>query len=34
MKLVLTPRFFENKVEQLTSIEKKYYPFFKITDII
>jgi gamma-glutamyl-gamma-aminobutyrate hydrolase PuuD len=29
MKLAITPRFFENKVEQLVSVEKKYYPFFK-----
>ena len=29
MRLAITPRFYENKVEQLISIEKKYYPFFK-----
>ena len=29
MKLAITPRFFENKVEQLISIERKYYPFFQ-----
>lgn len=29
MKLAITPRFFENNVEQLIAVEKKYYPFFK-----
>ena len=29
MKLAITPRFFENKVEQLISIERKYFPFFQ-----
>jgi gamma-glutamyl-gamma-aminobutyrate hydrolase PuuD len=29
LKLAITPRFFENSVEQLIAIEKKYYPFFK-----
>ena len=29
MKLAITPRFYESKAEQLISIEKKYYPFFK-----
>ena len=29
MKLAITPRFFENKVERLISIERKYYPFFQ-----
>ena len=29
MKLAITPRFYESKVQQLISIEKKYYPFFQ-----
>ncbi len=29
MKLAITPRFYESNVEQLISIEKKYYSFFK-----
>ena len=29
MKLAITPRFFQNKAEQLISIERKYYPFFQ-----
>jgi len=29
MKLAITPRFFENNTEQLISIEKKYFPFFR-----
>ena len=29
MKLLITPRFFENNVEQLISVERKYYPFFE-----
>ena len=29
MNLAITPRFFENKVERLISIERKYYPFFQ-----
>ena len=29
MKIAITPRFFENKIEQLIAIERKYYPFFK-----
>jgi gamma-glutamyl-gamma-aminobutyrate hydrolase PuuD len=29
MKLAITPRFFESKVEQLVAVEKKYYPFFE-----
>ena len=29
MKLAITPRFFESDVEQLISIEKKYYTFFQ-----
>jgi len=29
MKLAMTPRFFENSVERLLAIEKKYYPFFQ-----
>ena len=28
MKLAITPRFFESKVEQLIGIEKKYLLFF------
>jgi gamma-glutamyl-gamma-aminobutyrate hydrolase PuuD len=29
MKLAITPRFFESEVEQLISVEKKYYTFFQ-----
>ena len=29
MKLAITPRFYESKVDQLISIERKYYPFFQ-----
>ena len=29
MKLAMTPRFHEGGMDQLMSIEKKYYPFFK-----
>lgn len=29
MKVVITPRFFENKTEQLMAVESKYYPFFE-----
>ena len=29
MKRAITPRFYESNVEQLISVEKKYYPFFK-----
>lgn len=28
MKIAITPRFFENNIEKIIGIEKKYYPFF------
>ena len=29
MKLAITPRFFEDSIEQLIAVERKYYPFFQ-----
>ena len=33
MKIAITPRFYENNLEKLISVEEKYYSFFfKIWD--
>jgi gamma-glutamyl-gamma-aminobutyrate hydrolase PuuD len=29
MKLLITPRFFETEIDELISVERKYFPFFK-----
>ena len=29
MKIAITPRFYENNLEKLISVEEKYYSFFQ-----